>query len=92
MDAGWAVRRYTTLNALCNEWTACIQQQMGDELGAGGYTGQGGKGRRNEGENEGSRKVKLSDAFFHLIFTYNTQALLHLSTLTTLMGIELFSQ
>ncbi|KRZ64876.1 hypothetical protein T08_8389 [Trichinella sp. T8] len=21
---------------------------MGDELGAGGYTGQGGKGRRNE--------------------------------------------
>ncbi|KRX34911.1 hypothetical protein T05_14546 [Trichinella murrelli] len=53
MDAGWAVRPYTTLNALCNEWTACIQQLMGDELGAGGYTGQNGKGRSNEGENEG---------------------------------------
>ncbi|KRX81374.1 hypothetical protein T06_13894 [Trichinella sp. T6] len=53
MDAGWAVRPYTTLNALCNEWTACIQQLMGDQLGARGYTGQGGK-RRNEGENEGS--------------------------------------
>ncbi|KRX12122.1 hypothetical protein T07_3098 [Trichinella nelsoni] len=25
---------------------------------------------------------------FHLIFTYNIQALLHLSILTTLMGIE----